>query len=416
MRSLVYLDYNYCLNLESLIPPQLCDMTEVENSSDSHASEAHHGNENLELRDVPSQDDIRSNHSVTMADDNRNREVVSDSGRRSRSRVNYTQSDDFPLGSSGRTRWHTCNSFGEALLTFLPANALSLVAIMAACNSGSLAFHLYATIWWICKNNTSCCGGKNPLLWLVSICIFGPGGTLEVQARIIWMWLMAQLIVGSCKLFFRFNTKRRCLILVTFSDYDEQQEGMRNIVESVSFRVHASLGRIAQVLNIIGHILYFVLGIGNMQFDEKVSLLRLSFMRRIGTMEEVFYNNTYLSGAVLLDVCCTNIVIGLFRALVSIYVLHSYSLLDQVQRRKKIKTTFTDSEINRVVRKEKFCSSISHLDSSCSICLETFRDGEEIAMLPCDDRHSFHYQCIKTWLSRQNTCPLCQVRLSRFCK
>ena len=44
----------------------------------------------------------------------------------------------------------------------------------------------------------------------------------------------------------------------------------------------------------------------------------------------------------------------------------------------------------------------------CSICLSTFCMGEMLISLPCDKRHSFHANCIRQWLHRQNSCPLCQ--------
>lgn len=44
----------------------------------------------------------------------------------------------------------------------------------------------------------------------------------------------------------------------------------------------------------------------------------------------------------------------------------------------------------------------------CSICLGTFEMGEMLTSLPCDKKHSFHSACIRQWLERQNSCPLCQ--------
>lgn len=47
-------------------------------------------------------------------------------------------------------------------------------------------------------------------------------------------------------------------------------------------------------------------------------------------------------------------------------------------------------------------------NSDCSICLGTFGLGEMLISLPCDKKHSFHGSCIRQWLQRQNSCPLCQ--------
>lgn len=44
----------------------------------------------------------------------------------------------------------------------------------------------------------------------------------------------------------------------------------------------------------------------------------------------------------------------------------------------------------------------------CPICLSGFEMGEMLISLPCDNKHSFHASCIRQWLQRQNSCPLCQ--------
>jgi hypothetical protein len=44
----------------------------------------------------------------------------------------------------------------------------------------------------------------------------------------------------------------------------------------------------------------------------------------------------------------------------------------------------------------------------CCICLTAFERGEMLISLPCHHRHSFHAACVRQWLTRQNSCPLCQ--------
>jgi len=44
----------------------------------------------------------------------------------------------------------------------------------------------------------------------------------------------------------------------------------------------------------------------------------------------------------------------------------------------------------------------------CSICLDRFVSGDDVWILPCDERHIFHDSCIKSWLRKNNSCPLCQ--------
>mmetsp|Transcript_34396 Transcript_34396/g.74495 ORF Transcript_34396/g.74495 Transcript_34396/m.74495 type:complete len:325 (-) Transcript_34396:1079-2053(-) len=53
-------------------------------------------------------------------------------------------------------------------------------------------------------------------------------------------------------------------------------------------------------------------------------------------------------------------------------------------------------------------------DAQCLICFEALggpKQGRRI-LRPCG--HKFHGKCIKQWLKKQNTCPLCRVRITHF--
>mmetsp|Transcript_23899 Transcript_23899/g.36933 ORF Transcript_23899/g.36933 Transcript_23899/m.36933 type:complete len:441 (+) Transcript_23899:281-1603(+) len=52
-------------------------------------------------------------------------------------------------------------------------------------------------------------------------------------------------------------------------------------------------------------------------------------------------------------------------------------------------------------------SENSQEDISCAICFAPLEDGERVGALSCN--HDFHVDCLKTWLSRRNVCPLCQT-------
>ncbi|KAK6932989.1 Zinc finger, RING-type [Dillenia turbinata] len=48
----------------------------------------------------------------------------------------------------------------------------------------------------------------------------------------------------------------------------------------------------------------------------------------------------------------------------------------------------------------------------CCICLGLFEDGDKIKVLPrC--QHSFHSECVDTWLRTRSSCPLCRASLLR---
>jgi hypothetical protein len=46
------------------------------------------------------------------------------------------------------------------------------------------------------------------------------------------------------------------------------------------------------------------------------------------------------------------------------------------------------------------------LDTTCIICFQALADGDRVGALTCD--HTFHVDCLKSWLKRRNVCPLCQ--------
>ncbi|KAF0896529.1 hypothetical protein E2562_024385 [Oryza meyeriana var. granulata] len=48
----------------------------------------------------------------------------------------------------------------------------------------------------------------------------------------------------------------------------------------------------------------------------------------------------------------------------------------------------------------------------CVICLEDYEAGDDLSVMPCSDRHSFHQACLADWLARSRLCPLCRHVLS----
>uniref|UniRef100_A0A7S0ZR69 RING-type domain-containing protein n=1 Tax=Noctiluca scintillans TaxID=2966 RepID=A0A7S0ZR69_NOCSC len=48
-------------------------------------------------------------------------------------------------------------------------------------------------------------------------------------------------------------------------------------------------------------------------------------------------------------------------------------------------------------------------EQPCSVCMNSFADGDEIRTLLC--QHVFHKECIDTWLARRSECPVCRAPL-----
>ncbi|KAI4996997.1 hypothetical protein ZWY2020_052339 [Hordeum vulgare] len=48
-------------------------------------------------------------------------------------------------------------------------------------------------------------------------------------------------------------------------------------------------------------------------------------------------------------------------------------------------------------------------EAECVVCLETFKEGDDISKLPCS--HGFHKSCISDWLRVSCLCPQCRFAL-----
>merc|ERR1712146_459546 len=62
--------------------------------------------------------------------------------------------------------------------------------------------------------------------------------------------------------------------------------------------------------------------------------------------------------------------------------------------------------------KKKDCGGSCDLEKpTCSICITDFELGLEGMFLPCG--HTFHPDCIKPWLKKNNKCPVCRKELNK---
>lgn len=46
--------------------------------------------------------------------------------------------------------------------------------------------------------------------------------------------------------------------------------------------------------------------------------------------------------------------------------------------------------------------------TDCVICSSEIREGEDIIILKCHNKHYFHDECIKQWLKKRVSCPICR--------
>lgn len=62
--------------------------------------------------------------------------------------------------------------------------------------------------------------------------------------------------------------------------------------------------------------------------------------------------------------------------------------------------TFADVAGSVVKESEDFC---------CCFCLEVFAEIDDVTELKCDSRHIFHTSCLRTWVAKSQSCPVCRA-------
>ncbi|MCD7453081.1 hypothetical protein HAX54_019513 [Datura stramonium] len=74
------------------------------------------------------------------------------------------------------------------------------------------------------------------------------------------------------------------------------------------------------------------------------------------------------------------------------------------------RTSMSQEDIKKLpcfnYKEEAVKGSTSPVD--CAVCLENFKVGEKCRLLPMCN-HSFHAQCIDSWLHKTAACPICRA-------
>ncbi|CAD8070084.1 unnamed protein product [Paramecium sonneborni] len=84
-------------------------------------------------------------------------------------------------------------------------------------------------------------------------------------------------------------------------------------------------------------------------------------------------------------------------------ILLIYSFCNWINKHFKNKGKIDDS------LKETLFNSLDTIDDKeCSICMTEFQEEQYIVTLTCSSSHRFHSNCIRSWLSINNKCPLCR--------
>lgn len=77
-------------------------------------------------------------------------------------------------------------------------------------------------------------------------------------------------------------------------------------------------------------------------------------------------------------------------------------------------STSVDTRVVEALPHIEFSSarlSQKRMGETCAICLEDYKDGEIVKILPC--QHDFHSGCVDSWLTKWGTfCPVCKLDMT----
>jgi len=81
-----------------------------------------------------------------------------------------------------------------------------------------------------------------------------------------------------------------------------------------------------------------------------------------------------------------------------------------VTRDKSVRVNLNDQQISKLKR----ITIEEDNENTCTTCLNRFKEGEDVIVLPCNDKHMYHTNCIVPWLKMSVHCPLCKADIRTF--
>lgn len=195
----------------------------------------------------------------------------------------------------------------------------------------------------------------------------------------VYFMLSAQIFFNVLQLPLRLSLHLQCWESSRTIDVDVAIDIIRNMLQSDIWLCNRVLGRILDVLSVI-------------------TLVSGEIYMRMSPPHDP------LQGLIV-SLCATNLLALLVRLVMSVAFalsMHDPMVLSDARRRGLSKWDLAVLPAFVYARRQEVTNS------DCSICLASFDIGEMLISLPCDKKHSFHASCIRQWLERQNSCPLCQ--------
>lgn len=69
-----------------------------------------------------------------------------------------------------------------------------------------------------------------------------------------------------------------------------------------------------------------------------------------------------------------------------------------------------DPQVIDALPRFSYVNLLNNEEDQCVICQFPYEDGMEVCSLYCT--HNFHFDCIRGWLARNRTCPLCREEVN----
>jgi len=236
----------------------------------------------------------------------------------------------------------------------------------------SLFFNAYCIMLWPSNNNE--------FLLLGDIAVNSAQYySRKVLLTSLYTWLIIQFVLNVVQLPARLNIHYRCWESSRAVEVDGAVNTLRNMVHCDSWVFNRVIGRIQDIIAVL-----------TVVFAELFLL---------------FSNPQDKLRSLVISICATNVLTFIVRLVVVTAFtvsMHDPQVLSDARRR-GLSRWDTETLPTFVYTKVDDANNCD-----CSICLAKFDMGEMLISLPCDRKHSFHACCIRQWLQRQNSCPLCQ--------
>jgi len=56
-------------------------------------------------------------------------------------------------------------------------------------------------------------------------------------------------------------------------------------------------------------------------------------------------------------------------------------------------------------------AALGGADTQCAVCRDELEVGVQVQVMPCSGKHVYHPDCLKPWLEKHNSCPVCRFEL-----